>query len=444
MERVKHRDDFDLIPDVAVAIQGRTRRFATIMLLFFFAFLTAFIVWSYFAKLDEVTRGDGRVIPSRSVQVIQNLEGGILADTLVREGEIVEEGQVLLRIDNTLAEAEYLEKRAQYLSYMGQTARLMAEANGAEMPTFPEDIKKGAPEVVEDQIALFQARRRQVAASTEIYKRQEEQRAQELRELEARVGMLSRSYNLVREELQITEPLMKQGAVSRVDILQLERQLNDLRTELESTRLAIPRAKSALEEAARRIEETELIARSDAQLELTKVKTALASLQEVMVAGADRVRRTEVKSTVRGIVKEIAVTTIGGVIRPGEDLIQIVPLEDTLLIEAKIRPHDVAFLRPGQRAKVKISAYDFAIYGGLDAVVEHISADTLESQDRRDEEYYKIRLRTDRNFLGTPENPLPIIPGMTAQVDILTGQKSVLVYLMKPILRARYEALRER
>ena len=437
------REDISTLPDVQQAIQGKTRRFATIMLLFITGFMTAFIGWAYFAKLDEVTRGSGRVIPSRSVQVIQNLEGGILAEIMVREGEVVEPDQVLLRIDNTIAESDYLEKRAQYLSFLAQAARLTAEANGTE-PVFPDLVKEEAPEVIFDEMSLFESRKEQIKAQTETYRLQAVQREQELRELEARVGMLGRSYNLVRQEVEITKPLLAQGVVSRVELLQLERQLNDLLTELESTRLAMPRAESALEEARNKIAEVEIGARSQAKLELNKIKTTLAALEEVMVAGEDRVQRTEVRSPIRGVVKEIAVNTIGGVIRGGEDLVQIVPLDETLLIEAKIRPQDVAFLRPGQRAKVKITAYDFAIYGGLDAVVEHISADTLESEDKREEEFYLIRLRTDRTHLGTDENPLPIIPGMTASVDILTGQKTLLVYLMKPILRAKYEALRER
>jgi len=444
MARVKHREDIDLLPDVQAAIQAKTWRVGTIMLLFITVFLGSFLTWAYYAKLDEVTRGEGRVIPSRSIQVIQNLEGGIVAEILVSAGEVVEADQVLVRIDNTMAESDFLEKKAQYLSLLGQAARLKAEADGADAPSFPDEVREEAPDVVRDQINLFKSRQQTVTASTEIFRRQEEQRQQELRELESRVGMLNRSYGLVREELEITKPLLKEGAVSRVDVLQLERQANDLRTGLEGARLAIPRAKSAIEEASRRIEEVEINARSEAQFELTRVNTSLAALQESLVAEEDRVRRTAVRAPLRGIVNEVMVTTVGGVIRPGEDLIEIVPLEDTLVVEAKIKPHDVAFLRPGQRAKVKITAYDFAIYGGLDAVLERISADTLESEDRNRDEYYLIRLRTDRNFLGTEDAPLPIIPGMTATVDILTGEKTVLAYLMKPILRARYTALTER
>ena len=444
MARVKHREDIDLLPDVQAAIQAKTWRVGTIMLLFITVFLGSFLTWAYYAKLDEVTRGEGRVIPSRSIQVIQNLEGGIVAEILVSAGEVVEADQVLVRIDNTMAESDFLEKKAQYLSLLGQAARLKAEADGADEPSFPDEVREEAPDVVRDQINLFMSRQQTVTASTEIFRRQEEQRQQELRELESRVGMLNRSYGLVREELEITKPLLKEGAVSRVDVLQLERQANDLRTGLEGARLAIPRAKSAIEEASRRIEEVEINARSEAQLELTRVNTSLAALQESLVAEEDRVRRTAVRAPLRGIVNDVMVTTVGGVVRPGEDLIEIVPLEDTLVVEAKIKPHDVAFLRPGQRAKVKITAYDFAIYGGLDAVLERISADTLESEDRNRDEYYLIRLRTDRNFLGTEDAPLPIIPGMTATVDILTGEKTVLAYLMKPILRARYTALTER
>lgn len=443
MSTIRYRDDIDLIPELHAAVAGKVKRFATILLLVVATFFAAFIGWAYFATLDEVTRGDGQVIPSRSVQVIQNLEGGLVADILVREGDVVDNGQVLLRIDNRLAESDYLEKRSQFLNLRAEEARLEAEANGTE-PDFPEEVRKDAPSAVRDQLSLYQTNQKRIETSIAIYLQQLNQREEEVRELKARVGMLSRSYNLVREELDITQPLLSQGAVSRVDVLQLERQANDLRTQIESTRLGIPRAEAAQEEARRRIEEVELNAQSEAKSQLAEVRARLAALTEVIAAGRDRVQRSEVRAPLKGIVKDLKVKTIGGVIRPGEDLVELVPLDDTLLIEARIRPHDVAFLRPGQNAKVKITAYDFAIFGGLDATVEVISADTLQSETDPREQFYVIRLRTDRNYLGTEENPLPIIPGMTAQVDILTGQKTVLDYLMKPILRARYNALRER
>jgi adhesin transport system membrane fusion protein len=240
----------------------------------------------------------------------------------------------------------------------------------------------------------------------------------------------------------ITRPLAARRVVSKIELLQLERQVNDLAGELDSTRLAVPRIESALEEAERRIEERGLSFRAEAQRELNAVQAEATALAEAITASADQVKRTEVRSPVRGTIKRLLVTTVGGVVQPGEDLVEIVPLEDTLLVEAQVRPADIAFLHPGQLAKVKVTAYDFSIYGGLDGVVEDISADTI--TDERGESFYRIRVRTDDNALEHNGETLPIIPGMTTQVDILTGEKTVMDYLLKPILKAKERALRER
>jgi adhesin transport system membrane fusion protein len=230
--------------------------------------------------------------------------------------------------------------------------------------------------------------------------------------------------------------------VSKVELLQLEREVNDLAGELESTRLAVPRIEAALQEAERRIDERRLNFRAEAQRELTAVQAEATALAEAITAAADQVKRTAVRSPVRGTIKRLLVTTVGGVVQPGEDLVEIVPLEDSLLVEAQVRPADIAFLHPGQPAKVKVTAYDFSIYGGLDGVVEEISADTI--TDDRGESFYRIRVRTAENALEHNGRTLPIIPGMTTQVDILTGEKTVMDYLLKPILKAKERALRER
>ena len=233
-----------------------------------------------------------------------------------------------------------------------------------------------------------------------------------------------------------------QRVVPRGDLLRLERQVNDLQGALEQGKLAVPRAESALREANKRIENAFSTFRTDAQQQLNAAGAEMAGLKEVVTAGEDRVRRTEVRSPVHGTVKTIKINTVGGVTQPGADLVEVVPLEDTLLVEAQVRPADIAFLRPGLPATVKITAYDFSIYGGLKGTVEDISADTITND--RGEAFYRVRVRTDRNYLGSDAKPLRIIPGMTAQVDVLTGRKTVLDYLLKPILKARYNALTER
>jgi membrane fusion protein, adhesin transport system len=435
------RTDAEFVLGRAGADLHVPRGFAHLLLFAIAAFFTIFLAWASWATLEEVTRGDGKVIPSRQVQVVQNLEGGIVAELLIREGEIVERGQVLVRIDNVGAASELRESRQRHLALLGALGRLRAEVDAPDVAFVPEVLAE-APDVERNERALYRARQDALQSELDVLKIQASQREQELSELATRLDQLSRSHALALEELKITEPLAASRVVSKVQLLRLQREVSDLAGELEATRLAEPRVEAALREAKRRIEERQLNFRAEAQRELNAVQAEAAALHEVITGEADRVSRTEVRSPVRGTVKRLLVNTLGGVTQPGADLIEIVPLEDNLLVEAKVRPADIAFLHPGQPAMVKVTAYDFAIYGGLDAVVEDISADTI--SDEHGESFYRVRVRTHDNALYKAGEPLPIIPGMTTQVDILTGKKTVLDYLLKPILRAKERALRER
>jgi adhesin transport system membrane fusion protein len=431
----------EFVPGRAAADLQAPRGFAHLLLLAIAAFFVAFFAWASWAELEEVTRGEGKVIPSRQVQVVQNLEGGIVAEILVREGAIVERGQVLVRIDDVRAASELRESRERHLALLGALGRLRAEVGETDV-TFAPEVLAEAPDVAQNERALYRARQAALQSELDVLKSQALQREQELSELATRLNQLERSHGLALEELKITEPLAASRVVSKVQLLRLQREVSDLAGELEATRLAVPRVEAALREARRRIEERQLGFRADAQRELNAVQAEAAALHEVITAAADRVSRTEVRAPMRGTIKQLFVNTVGGVIQPGADLIEIVPLEDNLLVEAKVRPADIAFLHPGQPAVVKVTAYDFAIYGGLDAVVEDISADSI--TDDKGESFYRVRVRTHDNALGKAGEPLPIIPGMTTQVDILTGEKTVLDYLLKPILRAKERALRER
>lgn len=421
--------------------QLRPRLFSHVLLAGIAAFFIVFLIWASWAQLEEVTRGTGKVIPSRQTQVIQNLEGGIVAEIMVREGQIVEENDVLLRIDNVRAASDYREQQARYYSIIAGIARLEAEVSETAI-SFPDEVLTEAPEQAQTQTSLFNSRQDELQTEMEILRSQAIQREQELAELRNRLSQFESSYVFARDELKISEPLAARNLVPRADFLRLQREVNDLRGQLEQTRLAVPRAETALRESNQRIESAFSTFRSEAFREMQALKTEYAGIRETIIAGEDQVRRTEVRSPVKGTVKQVNFSTIGGVIQPGEDLMEIVPLEDTLLVEANVRPADIAFLRPGLPASVKVTAYDFAIYGGLDGEVEHISADTI--VDEQGESFYRIRVRTDLNYLGDDVNPLAIIPGMTAQVDVITGDKSVLDYLLKPILKARDNALKER
>lgn len=413
-----------------------------------FVFFLVAAIWAHWAVLDEVTSGEGRVIPSSQVQVVQNLEGGIVKDILVHEGDVVEKNQVLLNIDNSTFTASLGEMRAKYYGLMAAIARLTAETDPKQKaPQFPPELLAEEPKVAQSEQALYLARQSQLQAQMAVFQQQARQHEQELAEAKSKAQHLQDSISLVKQEIAINRPLVATGVVAKVDQLKLERQLNELTGDMQAAVLATPRIEAAVREANQRVEETYLSFQSDAQQQLAKNRTEFKAVSDSLAAAKDRVQRTEVRSPVKGIIKQLKVTTIGGVIKPGQDLVDIVPLDDTLLIEAKIRPRDIAFIRPNQEATVKFTAYDFAIYGGLKAKVERISADAIEdnqSPTGRPETYYKVILRTASNHLGSVQKPLPIIPGMIASVDILTGKKTVLDYLLKPILRGREKAMHER
>jgi adhesin transport system membrane fusion protein len=437
-------EDLRYMPDREAAVRRSGSRFAYALTIVTFVCLVCLLTWAHFAVLDEVTRGEGTVVPSSKTQIIQNLEGGILAEILVREGDIVEPNQILVRIDNTVAQASFRDARSQRYSLLASVTRLRAELEGREL-VLPDEVVREAPSAAADQQALFTLRRNQLAAQIRVLESQTSQRKQEIAEMGARRKQLQSNLGLANQELAITQPLVNKGVLPRLDLIRIQRQISDLDGELRTVRQTIPRLKAAAEEAEQRIEELILTKKTEVSRELNQVKAELKSVTETLFAGTDRVKRTEVRSLVRGTVKELKHNTVGGVIRPGEDIVEIVPLDDTLLIEAKIRPADIAFLHPGQVATIKISAYDFSIYGGLTADLERISADTIRDEENQDgKRFYRVYLRTQTNALQYQGEELPIIPGMTASVEILTGKKSVLDYLLKPILKARNRALRER
>ncbi|YAF62716.1 Membrane fusion protein (MFP) family protein [Pseudomonas sp. E102] len=405
----------------------------------FFVFL---VLWANFAEIDEVTKGDGKAIPSSKIQKIQNLEGGIVAELFIKEGQIVEAGAPLIRLDDTRFVSNVGETEADRLSMLLRVERLSAEVEDRPL-NFPADVLEAVPGQAASEESLYISRRQQLHDEIGGLQEQLIQRQQELREFVSKQAQYRSGLALQRQEINMSEPLVAQGAVSPVEVLRLKRAEVETRGQLDATTLAIPRAESAIKEVQRKIDETRGKFRSEALTQLNEARTDLNKAQATGKALEDRVSRTLVTSPVRGIVNKMLVNTIGGVIQPGSDLVEIVPLDDTILVEAKIRPQDIAFLHPGQDATVKFTAYDYTIYGGLKAKLEQIGADTITDEDKKST-YYIIKLRTERSHLGTPEKPLLIIPGMVASVDIITGKKTVLSYLLKPIVKARAEALHER
>lgn len=436
-----HPDDAEFMSEISAASFESTSRIGSVLLFVIFVFFICFFWWANVAELDEVTRGDGKVVPSSKIQKIQNLEGGILAEVLVSEGDLVNKGDVLLKIDDTRFSSSFRETQLKYWELLARNARLEAEANGTEL-VLPEEITSQQPNLASNERSLYHSRQLELQSSINVLKQQESQRQQELLETQAKLNKLSTSYDLSRQELEMSEPLVSVGVISEVELLRLKRATNDMRGEMETTRLAIPRIRSTLNEAKQKINDTTLRFRSDAASELSQVRAELARTKEMIFSQKDRVTRTQVRSPVKGKIKQLKINTVGGIIQPGMDLVEVVPVEDNLLIEAKIRPSDIAFLRPGQDAMIKLTAYDFSIYGGLPAKLERISADTI--LDDNGDSFYLIYLRTNKSYIESSKGPLDIIPGMTVSVDILTGKKTVLDYIFKPILKAKNEAMRER
>jgi adhesin transport system membrane fusion protein len=396
------------------------------------------LVWAGLAQIDEVTKGEGKVIPSRQLQVIQSVDGGVVSEVLVKEGQVVDSGQLLLRIDQTRFVSTMRESRSQYLSLQAKAARLRALAEGKPFVP-PEDVKKEDPNTVAAERSLYESRRSELETNIAISRQQLAQRQQELVEVKSRRDAAQQGLDLSLRELAVTKPLISSGAVSEVDILRLERDVSRYRGERDQSAAQISRIGSAINEAERKIQEVELNFRNESRKELAETVTRLNSLLEGGVGLADKVDKAMVRSPVKGTVNRILVNTVGGVVLPGKEVIEIVPLEDALLLEARVAPKDIGFLAAGQPALVKFTAYDFSIYGGLDAKVEHIASDTV--TDDKGNAFYVIRVRTDKPRLAAD---LPIIPGMVAEVDVKTGKKSVLSYMLKPVLRAKAVALTER
>ncbi len=400
--------------------------------------LVLLLIWATFAQLDEVTRGDARVVPTSQVQIVQSVDGGVVEALLVKEGQIVEAGQLMMRVDPTRFVSNMQESRASQLSYQAKALRLEALTRGTAFNP-PAELVREAPDVVAQEQRLYESRRAEIGAQLYISQAQLSQRRQELNEVTARRDQAERGLELMTKELNATRPMISTGAVSEVEVFRLEREVARLRGDMEQATAQISRVQSAILEASRKIEEVQLTSRNQMSGELSDTMNKLASLSQGGRALEDKVKHADIKSPVRGTVKRLLVNTMGAVVQPGKEVVEVVPLDDTLILEVQIVPKDIAFLRPGQQAMVKFSAYDFSIYGGLVADVINIGADSV--IDEKGNAFYHVRVRTQKPSLGAN---LPVIPGMVAQVDILTGKKSVLSYLLKPVLRAKANALTER
>ena len=400
--------------------------------------LLLMVIWAAFASIDEVTRGEARVVPTSQVQIVQSVDGGVVTDLLVKEGQTVEAGQMLLKIDPTRFVSSMLESRSSQLAMQAKVLRLEALTRGTAFNP-PADLIREVPDVVAQEQRLYDSRRAEISAQISIAQNQLAQRQQELNEVRARRDQAERGLELITKELNATRPMIASGAVSEVEVFRLEREVARLRGDRDQATAQISRVQSSIAEATRKIDEVTLTSRNQMSAELSETMSKLASLSQGGRALEDKVKHADIKSPMRGVVKRLLVNTVGAVVQPGKEVVEVVPLDEALILEVQITPKDIGFLRPGQKATVKFTAYDFSIYGGLAAEVIQIGADSV--LDEKGNAFYHIRVRTDKPSLGPN---LPIIPGMVAQVDILTGKKTVLSYLLKPVLRAKANAMTER
>jgi adhesin transport system membrane fusion protein len=401
-----------------------------------------FIIWASITKLDEITRGKGKVIPGTKVKIIQNLEGGIIETLFVKEGDIVKKGQPLLKLKDIYFSASLKENKINLNELMAKRVRLYAEAYNK--PFKPDkELIKSSPKYIEREKSLYKSNIRQLKSSIKSLEQQLSQKRSSLKEIKSNIRQYNRSLEFLNQEIDIKKPLVEKGIVSTVELLKLKREKNDVQGKLRAMTESIVRVNAEIREIKEKIKERNLLFQNKAKEELNKVVAEISRINELSKAFQDKVSRTVVKSPVDGIIKQIFINTIGGVVRPGMPIMEVVPNKDELLVEAKIKPSDIAFIQVGQKAIVKLSAYDFSIYGGLEGTVINISADTI-IDENDNEPYYLVKIKTKKNYLGTENHKLFIKVGMRATVDIITGKKSLLSYLLKPILKAKENALRER
>jgi len=434
-------NDYEFMQSLSAAVLERTPSRISRVLTLWLITIFFLIIWASFAEVDEITRGSGDVIPSGENQVIQNLEGGIVDDILVNEGDKVVANQIIIKITNAKSTSSFESNQIKIYELEARSLRLRAESKGisfklpkAKDPTFKQ--------FVELEYGLYLSNITELRAQDAVMIQQIEQKKHDLYETQKRIKHLKGSLALVRQEVQMTEPMVEEGIKSKVDFLKLKREYNEIEQKLDSAIDSLPSLTSQIKEYRQKRIEQKLSFQNDAKKERNEVRAEIKRIRADKTALSDQVNRTDVRSPVDGIVQKLYVHTKGGVIRPGDDIVEIVPTNDKLLLAVKVKPSDIAFLHPGAVAMVKFSAYDFAIHGGLKGKITRISPDTI--TDEKDNTYYLIYIHTDKSYLGSPEHPLEIIPGMMVDVDIVTGKKTIMQYILKPILKSKQYVFSER
>lgn len=442
--------DIEFVHTLYAQSNAKIKTYAYVLFFIISLFFTSAVYWAYWAEIDELARGEGKVIPTAKIQTIQSLDGGVISEILVKEGSSVKKGEPLMKIDTTRFEASLSENKNLLESLLATKIRLEAETQldiEKAMPylKFDNEKLKSYPEIIDIQNNLFKIRYEELKSVINTLKLQIQQKKQELIELQSKKYQLYRSLQFIKEEMETIEKLVNRKAKSNIELISIKRKYNDIQGEYNAVRLSIPRAELSIKESQSKVTEKIKNFKSEATHKLQEINSEINTYESKLVSEQDKLDKTVIVSPVDGVVKLIYSNTIGGVVRSGVDLIEIVPNSEVLLVEAKIDPKDIAFINPTQKVVIKISAYDFSIYGALDGKIREISADTIKDEESKEgKSYYKIIVETNKTYLEKNGEHYPIIPGMIANIEIITGKKTILDFILKPILKTKDGALHER
>jgi adhesin transport system membrane fusion protein len=423
----------------AAVLQRSPKRMIMILLVIALFFLCA-IFWMNWASIDVVVRGSGKVIPARQVQQVQSLEGGVVAEILAKEGDLVEAGQPLLKLSDVAFASSFQENRLKYDELRAKSVRLQAEAYDREFVD-DENLKQTAKGLLVSEKSLYETNKQQLSETLSIYEEQMLQQQKALEEAHSNTRQLKKQLDFLNKNIAIQKPLMEKRLISEIDFLQLQQKEAELSGKLEIANISISRIQSSIDEAKGKLEQSRLDFRNKAKRELNEVLAEISRISEAQTALEDRVSRTTLRSPVKGVVKRLHSNSIGGVVAPGAQIVEIVPLGDSLLVEVQIKPADIASIDVGQKTRLKFSAYDFAIHGSLSGEVVFISADTI--TDEEGKSFYTVRVTPDQAYIGHENKPMPIKVGMTSEADIITDKKTILEYILKPIHRGLQKSLTE-
>tara|TARA_B100001063_G_scaffold215853_1_gene217085 strand:+ start:52 stop:1362 length:1311 start_codon:yes stop_codon:yes gene_type:complete len=435
MKEIDKTSDYDYINSVSQALVEKTPNSTKVILYTILLLVISFFAWAYLAKIDQLVRGESKVVPYGQNQIVQNFEGGVITEILVEEGDLVKKGDILLKLKNKQYSSTYEKNILEIEALKARKNRLYAEANGKDF------IFEKNNDIYQKEYDLYKSDLSQLDSKLRVFDEQISQKEKEKNEIRSRIRHLEQSFNLIIQEQKVMEPLVKRGIVSKVEYLKLLREANTIKDELESVRLSLNRVSSSVKEYTNRYKEAKSEFQNNAHKEYNEVISKIEQSLKQNQGLEDQVNRTLVVSPVTGYIKKMHVNTIGGSVQAAMDLVEIVPKDNNLLIEAKIKPEDIAFLHPKQKVTLKFTAYDFTIYGSLDGEIDKISPDSV--TDKENNTYYLVYVKTSKNYLGTDEKPLEIMPGMRGSADIKTGQKTVMSYLLKPLIKTKQYALTE-